>query len=216
MTAVLAKLPPWLGGARSGAVRDGPWRNVPTINVAATARRKTITPTVWLLILVVLVELFAFQFIYRSYSTANANVETVQKEIEAFQTLIEREDGAKNTEEDSMADLAVKIQSEVDAAARRQASRVEAAQAFDEFGVKTDWAGAFELLLQADRPDLSFQKITAEADGKIEASGIVADIVAIGRFQEHMRTIDDVLDLLSLQLEDDDESQTFSIEIQVR
>ena len=67
-----------------------------------------------------------------------------------------------------------------------------------------------------DQPGFSFLSIAIAPEGRIEASGTAADVVAIGTFQDHMRSVGDTLDLISLQLEIEDQSQAFSVEIQVK
>ena len=192
------------------------WRAVPRISVVAPPRGSSVTPVVILLALVIVVELFAVQFLYRDYTSGKTAAEALSAEVENVASRLSLEEGDMASSEARIGEIGSEIDAVREQAASQDTARNDLSSAYDEILVRPDWAGAFEAILRADGGEITLQTIRTETGGKIQVSGTATGITAISGLQDQFRSVSDLLDLISLQLDNAEGSQTFIAEIQVR
>ena len=202
-------------GGRADAPQDS-WRAVPQISVVDQPRARTVTPTVILLVLVIVVELLVVQFLYRDYSSGKTAADALQVEADNMASRLSLEEGDMADSEVRIGDIDNEIKSAMEQAAAQEAARDSLSTAYDEILVRPDWAGAFDAILRADGGEIAIQTLRTDSGGKIEASGTATGITAISGLQDQFRSVSDILDLISLQLDNAEGSQTFRAEIQIR
>ena len=170
-----------------------------------------------LLLFAALVALLVLQFVYRDYTKARDNVVLAEAKMESTQVMISREEDLMAGQDEKLGKVAGQLVSMRENMVQDQTSPDEASLAFEGLLAPTDWAAAFEILLGVDGEIISFRSVSAESDGNIEASGVaIGGLNALRELQSYLGEVDDVLDLLSLQSEDDEGIRTFSVEIAVR
>ena len=217
MTTFLEKMPAWLGGGGAAGDHERPWRKVPRLSVVDGARGPAITPLVLLLAFAALAGLFALQYTARDYIRAGEDAERAGARIESTQAVISREETLMAGQDEKLSEAAGQLAAMQEQSVQGDTSQGEAAQAYEGLIARIDWAIAFEILLGVDGDMISFRNVSAEPDGKIEASGVaIGGLNALRELQAYLGEVDDVLDLLSLQSEDEEGIRTFSVEIAVR
>ena len=202
-------------GGQDDALQDS-WRAVPKISLVDPPRARTVTPIVMLLVLVIVIELLVVQFLYRDYSSGKTAAEALQVEADNMASRLSLEEGDMAASEARIGDVDNEIKAAMEQAAAQEAARENLSTAYDEILVRPDWAGAIDAILRADGGEIAIQTIRTESGGKIEASGTATGITAISGLQDQFRSVSDILDLISLQLDNAEGSQTFRAEIQIR
>lgn len=202
-------------GGRDDATQDS-WRAVPKISVIDPPRAGAVTPVIMLLVLVVVVELLVVQFLYRDYSSGKTAADALQVEADNMASRLSLQEGDMADSEVRIGDIDNEIKAAIEQTAAQEATRDNLSTAYDEILVRPDWAGAFDAILRADGGAIAIQTIRTEAGGRIEASGTATGITAISGLQNQFRSASDILDLISLQLDNADGSQTFRAKIRVR
>ena len=214
MTSLSGRLQSLFGG-RGDAPQDS-WRAVPKISVVDPPRARAVSPVVMLLVLVVVIELLVVQFLYRDYSSGKTAADALQVEADNMASRLSIEEGDMTNSEARIGDVDNEIKAAMEQSSSQKAARDNLSTAYDEILVRPDWAGAFDAILRADGGEIAIQTIRSQSGGKIEASGTATGITAISGLQDQFRSVSDILDLISLQLDNAEGSQTFRAEIQIR
>ena len=212
MTQFLRQRLTVLGGTRPADIQGWNWRQVPKVSILSSQRRPRITPLIIALLVVMLAEGLALQYLYRELSSTNDRATTARSVLDEIE-------GLKSVEEGHIADEEAKIKAIDDQINQLEEQGDRASQAYSALtAARTDWEASLRALLAVDSPDIRFTKVTTKPDGTIVVTWTVAGIDAMGRFQGHMRDVDDILGLRSFQWEQQpgDDSLTFIADIVVR
>jgi hypothetical protein len=214
LTTLSGKLQSMLGGRDEGS--EDSWRAVPKISVVAPPRERAVKPTVVLLVLVIVAELLFAQFQYRDYTSGKTAAEELTVEADDIASRLSLEEGDMANSETRIGEITAEIKAVIDGASAQDTARSELSKTYDELLIRPNWAGAFEAILLANSDEISIKSIRTDPSGKIEASGTATGITAISGLQSQFRSVADILNLISLQLDKAEGSQTFRAEIQIR
>ena len=185
------------------------WRQVPRISLLPK-RQPLLKPIVVVLLVAILVQAFFLIYLYQGMSGANDQVETA--------TLALDDASAESfVEENALADLVFEIESidqEMAQLVGEHEQLITTYQGLTEGW--TDWAASLEAVLGVDDPDVKLDKIVARPGGELTVAWTATGAHAISGFDDHIRIVDSLLELGSMQCEGLEPPLACTAEIMVR
>lgn len=180
------------------------WRRVPRINVlprraGAPGGRAGLKRALAALLVLEAVLLVV------QYQSRNANESAIESTNKQLQQVRQQVAGEQQELE--------KLQTQVDALKKQ----VEASeQAFKQStGGRTSWYTGLAALLNTRTDGVEFESITATTGGQIALTGVATDLVAMARFQEKLREVQQYLRLQNISFSNGPASLTFNATLKV-
>ena len=200
-------------GGRAPADPDGfSWRQVPRISLIPKGRASLINPLVLGLMAVILIQVFVLQDLYRGKVSTDDTAAVLTTDLDSNLQAV-------STEESAIAEENAKIKAIVNEINQLGSQRDLVVQVREELASTwIDWGGggAVEALLAADGLDIRLDEAVTEPGEKMKVTATAADVAAIGRFQDHLKSVGDTLVLQSLQWEQIDSSVVINAIVEVR
>ena len=192
---------------RAGAAAA--WRQVPRINLLPK-RQSFLKPVVIVLLAILLVQASFLIYIYRGMSKASDQVET---------TMLALDDASAEmyVEENTLADLVIEIESIDQEMAQLVGEHEQLMVTYQGLAEgRTDWAASLEALLSVDEPEVRLDKIITRPGGEITVAWTAKGAHAISGFDDHIRSVESLLELGSMQCEGLEPPLACTAEISVR
>ena len=125
--------------------------------------------------------------------------------------------GRMDTVDGSLATLVAEITKNETQTAQIEADSGLIGQTPEELAkLRIDWKTALQALFGADGPGILLTRVVAEPDGKLAVTGTIEGVDSVARFNEHMRSVEEVLALRNLQLEEGESILVFNADVEVR
>ncbi len=210
MNSFLGVRLPWLTGRDRPENLEAGWRSVPFIDLLNERRSGAFTPVVIVLAVVLVLELFAVVFLNEGVGKNHKLTEAAQGEADQLRAAVS---DAEFTIADAEIQIAVMDREMV--ALDAQAARAKEAAAAFEAG-RADWGRAVDAVLAGAGPDLRIENVTGGPGGVIDITGTATNVAAMGRFQSHVRSVSDTLDLQSLHWEASGGALNFTAQVKVK
>ena len=196
-------------GSISGRL-DPTWRRVPKIDLLPRTRRSFLTPVVLGLLALILVQAVVARYLLGELAAADEAARAARSDLVEANASKFKEENAIVDQEESITGLDTEEKQ-----LTRQLDLIASTQSALQ-AERPDWAVALKALLGADGPAIRFQNVVTTPEGDMTVTGVATGLDAMSGFQTHMLSVEDVLDLLSLQWEEGDSDLVFTAEIRVR
>ena len=185
------------------------WRQVPRINLLPK-RQSFLKPIVVVLLVVILVQAFFLLYLYLGMLEASDQVETATIAL----------DGASAetyVEENTLADMELEIESIDQETAQLVGEHEQLILTYQGLTEGwTDWAASLEAVLVVDDPDVRLDKIVTRPGGEMTVVWTATGAHAISGFDDHIRSVESLLELGSMQCEGLEPPLACTAEIMVR
>ena len=169
---------------------------MPRVNVLPTGQGATnvLLPA---LVVVFLIEILVLGGLYRGLSTPRDRADVARPRVERLRVQLRAADASVVKLNDELVQLGSGQDPSQAPLAELRAGR-------------RDWATSLTALFGAEVPGITFDSVVSNPGGRIEVIGAAADESAVGRFQSHIRTLAQILEMQSIRLTRADASLSFT------
>lgn len=158
----------------------------------------------------ILVQAVVLQGLYRDTASTNDTAAVLKTDLDSDLSIV-------SAEQSAVAERNAKITALVNEINQLDAQRDLLNQVREELdSAWVDWGGLVEALLGVDGPDVRLNKVVAEPGRKMKVTATAVDVAAIGRFQDHLKSVSDILVLHNFQWEQSDSSLMITAIVEVR
>lgn len=187
MTRFLRNVVSFNGRGSGVRLAGDTWRRVPRVNLLARRRAAARDLLVAVLAAVLLVELIVVFGFYSGLSSARSRIDEATPRLEQLR-------GDLKVEDATLAGLYDQVELLQKAGGSAQGALTQLG------GARRDWDSSLSALFGAEVPGVLFGTVTTSPSGTIKVVGSAVDEASFGRFQSHLRTLSQLLNIQSFQL----------------
>lgn len=210
MTQGILKRLPWSRGLGSVGVEEWDYRRVPKVSLLPAERGPLLSRLGIALLLITVALAPVLQCQYGGFTDAEGQATVAQAELARLERLISSEEGGVFDDNQALSD----IEQELETLSDRREQFLRSLELLA--ASQIDWEPPLSAVLGSDSTEVTLVKVTAKPDGAIDVVGSATGVAAMGRFQDHMRTVDDVVILRKLSWEPGDAGLVSTANIDVR
>ena len=197
-----------LGTGRAD-LQEWSWRRVPKVSLLPPEGSALITPRVQALGVLLAILALGAVVLYRDLGSTQEALSKAQSELDAVGNRIGDQESAISDESEKIGALDEEFNKVDEQRASVDVVRVELSAA------QPDWGAALEALMAADGGGLRFNRVAAGPEGTLSVTLSLEGVGAVGTFLNHMKDVEDIIELPPFHIEQGDAVQILFAEVKV-